>query len=297
MAILKINNLKKDFGTQKVLQGINLEINEAGIYALIGPNGSGKTTLFNIISNLLKPTSGTVEVVGKKNSDASIFYEVSFLKDNRVLYEYLTGYDHLNFIAGVQKLSKKSIDEVIDKLHIRYYMHKKVGNCSLGMKQQLLIAMAMLNNPKLMILDEPLNGLDPTAVIKVRNILKQSAEKGMVVLISSHSLSEIDLLTNNVFFLKEGQLIFENINFSKNNTYNIQISDDSLSRVALLEDEMIKASFKDNILTVNIFEKDINYLLNKLNEYNIKYTDIIKVKYGVQDQYIKMFPEEMNKIS
>lgn len=203
----------------------------------------------------------------------------------------------MNFIAGVQKLSKKSIDEVIDKLHIRYYMHKKVGNCFLGMKQQLLIAMAMLNNPKLMILDEPLNGLDPTAVIKVRNILKQFAEKGMVVLISSHSLSEIDLLTNNVFFLKEGQLIFENINFSKNNTYNIQISDDSLSRVALLEDEMIKASFKDNILTVNIFEKDINYLLNKLNEYNIKYTDIIKVKYGVQDQYIKMFPEEMNKIS
>lgn len=297
MAILKINNLKKDFGTQKVLQGINLEINEAGIYALIGPNGSGKTTLFNIISNLLKPTSGTVEVVGKKNSEASIFYEVSFLKDNRVLYEYLTGYDHLNFIAGVQKLSKKSIDEVIDKLHIRYYMHKKVGNCSLGMKQQLLIAMAMLNNPKLMILDEPLNGLDPTAVIKVRNILKQSVEKGMVVLISSHSLSEIDLLTNNVFFLKEGQLIFENINFSKNNTYNIQISDDSLSRVALLEDEMIKTSFKDNILTVNIFEKDINYLLNKLNEYDIKYTDIIKVKYGAQDQYIKMFPEEMNKIS
>ncbi len=296
MSILKIKNVKKHFGTQKVLQGINLEINEAGIYALVGPNGSGKTTLFNIISNLLKPTSGTVEVIGKKNTDSSIFYEVSFLKDSRVLYEYLTGYDHLNFIATAQKLSKKSIDEVIDKLHIGYYMHKKVGDCSLGMKQQLLIAMAMLNNPKLMILDEPLNGLDPTAIIKVRKILKKLAEKGTAILISSHSLSEIDLLTNNVFFLKEGKLIFKNIDFSKNNTYNIHITNECLNKIKLLQDETIKMSFKDDILTVNIFEKDINYLLNKLNEYDIKYTDIIKVKYGAQDQYIKMFPEEMNKI-
>lgn len=168
MTILKVENLKKSFGSTDVLRGIDINIDEKGIYALIGPNGAGKTTLFNIISNLLNPTSGNIEVVGKKNTDSNIFYEVSFLKDNRVLYDYLSGYDHLEFIKTAQKLPKERIDEVINMMQIKEYVNKKVGDYSLGMKQHLLIAMAMLNKPKLMILDEPLNGLDPTAVIKVR---------------------------------------------------------------------------------------------------------------------------------
>lgn len=94
---------------KEVLKGINLEIESPGIYALIGPNGAGKTTLFNIISNLLKPSKGKIEVVGKKNTDTSIFYEVSFLKDNRVLYSYLSGMDHLNFIRRVQNFQKREL--------------------------------------------------------------------------------------------------------------------------------------------------------------------------------------------
>lgn len=108
--------------------------------------------MFNIISNLLNKSSGEIEVVGKKNTDESIFYETSFLKDNNVLYDYLTGYDHLNFIKLTQKLSNDRVEEVVKKLQIESYMNKKVGEYSLGMKQHLLIALAMLNKPKLMIL-------------------------------------------------------------------------------------------------------------------------------------------------
>ena len=207
MSILKIENVTKNYGRHEVLKGVNLLLDKPGIVALVGPNGAGKSTLFNIISNLLKPTAGTIEVLGKKNTDPSIFLEASFLKDNRVLYEYLTGLDHLDFIRIAQKLPKSRVDEVIAKMNIQTYVKKKVGTYSLGMKQHLLIAMALLNKPKLLILDEPLNGLDPTSVILVRRLLKSLAAEGSVVLISSHTFSEIDQMTGNILFLKDGQIV------------------------------------------------------------------------------------------
>ena len=209
MSILKIEGLTKSYGNNQVLKGIDLEIKEPGIYALVGPNGAGKSTLFNTIANLISSTSGKIEVVGKSNKDTDIFYEASFLKDNRVLYDYLSGYDHLYFIQTAQKLPKERVKEVVDKLGIESYMAKRTGDYSLGMKQHLLIAMAMLNKPKLMILDEPLNGLDPTAIIKVRKLFKELEEEGTTILIASHTLSEIDRLTDKIMFLKDGKILFE----------------------------------------------------------------------------------------
>lgn len=207
MSVLSMENVTKKYGHHEVLKGVTLLLDKPGIFALVGPNGAGKTTLFNTISNLLKPTSGKIEVMGKKNTDPSIFFEVSFLKDNRVLYDYLTGLDHLAFVRLAQKLPKSRVDEVIEEMNIADYVKKKVGTYSLGMKQHLLIAMALLNKPKLLILDEPLNGLDPTSVILVRRLLKALAEDGSVVLISSHTLSEIDQLTDSILFLKDGKLV------------------------------------------------------------------------------------------
>lgn len=293
MAILKVTNLTKNYGKQEVLKGVNLLLEEPGIYALIGPNGSGKTTLFNTISNLLKPTSGEIEVVGKKNTDASIFYEVSFLKDNRVLYEYLSGYDHLTFIQSAQKLPKERVDEVIKKMQIGHYVHKKVGDYSLGMKQSLLIAMAMLNKPKLMILDEPLNGLDPTSVIKVRYLLKELAENGTTILISSHTLSEIDLITDNIMFLKDGKIVEEKIEIANGNIYAINVENtDNLEKIL----EGFEYKIEDSLLKVNLHEKEIFELLTKFHENQIKYLDIFKVKRGTEDRYMEMFPEEIAKI-
>lgn len=293
MVVLKVTNLTKNYGKQEVLKGINLLLEEPGIYALIGPNGSGKTTLFNTISNLLKPTSGEIEVVGKKNTDASIFYEVSFLKDNRVLYEYLSGYDHLTFIQSAQKLPKERVDEVIKKMQIGHYVHKKVGDYSLGMKQSLLIAMAMLNKPKLMILDEPLNGLDPTSVIKVRYLLKELAENGTTILISSHTLSEIDLITDNIMFLKDGRIVEEKIEIANSNIYAINVENTANLEKIL---EGFEYKIEDNLLKVNLHEKEIFELLTKFHENQIKYLDISKVKRGTEDRYMEMFPEEIAKI-
>lgn len=296
MSILKLENVTKKFGKQEVLKGINIHIEKPGIYAVIGPNGAGKSTLFNVISNLLKANSGEIEVVGKKNTNSDIFFEVSFLKDNRVLYDYLSGYDHLAFIKTAQKLPKERIDEVVDKLQIAHYMNKKAGDYSLGMKQHLLIAMAMMNKPKLMILDEPLNGLDPTSVIKVRHLLKELVESGTAILISSHTLSEIDLLTDQIMFLKDGRIVEEQLDTTKDNIYDLTLTDQSVEKLQNYQIEGLNYEVKQDKMIVNIGINKVSYLIEKLEEENIEFTDITKKKVGSEERYMRMFPEEMEKI-
>ncbi|MFM1539471.1 ABC transporter ATP-binding protein [Helcococcus bovis] len=296
MSILKLENVTKKFGKQEVLKGINMHIENPGIYAVIGPNGAGKSTLFNVISNLLKPNSGEIEVVGKKNTNSDIFFEVSFLKDNRVLYDYLTGYDHLAFIKTAQKLSKERIDEVVEKLQIAHYMNKKTGDYSLGMKQHLLIAMAMMNKPKLMILDEPLNGLDPTSVIKVRHLLKELVESGTAILISSHTLSEIDLLTDQIMFLKDGRIVEEQMDLIKDNIYELSLTKESVEKLKDYQIKGLNYELNQDKMIANIGINKVSYLIEKLEDENIEFTDITKKKVGSEERYMRMFPEEMEKI-
>ncbi|MFM1580961.1 ABC transporter ATP-binding protein [Helcococcus bovis] len=296
MSILKLENVTKKFGKQEVLKGINMHIENPGIYAVIGPNGAGKSTLFNVISNLLKPNSGEIEVVGKKNTNSDIFFEVSFLKDNRVLYDYLTGYDHLAFIKTAQKLPKERIDEVVEKLQIAHYMNKKTGDYSLGMKQHLLIAMAMMNKPKLMILDEPLNGLDPTSVIKVRHLLKELVESGTAILISSHTLSEIDLLTDQIMFLKDGRIVEEQMDLIKDNIYELSLTKESVEKLKDYQIKGLNYELNQDKMIANIGINKVSYLIEKLEDENIEFTDITKKKVGSEERYMRMFPEEMEKI-
>lgn len=210
-AIIKIDNLSKKFGKQVILDDITIELNTPGIYALVGPNGSGKSTLMNIMMNLLAADEGSVQMLGLSNQNKELMNRVSFLKDNTVLYPYLTGYDHLQYAAQCYKISKEQIQQVGEQIGITDYWHKKTGNYSLGMKQHLLIALAILNNPELIILDEPLNGLDPTSVIRVRNLILSLKEQGKTLLMSSHTLSEVDAVTNDILFLKDGKLLQEKL--------------------------------------------------------------------------------------
>lgn len=296
MSILKIKDLKKKYGNHEVLNGINLQIETPGIYAVVGPNGAGKTTLFNLISNLIKADSGDIEVVGKKNTNEDIFFETSFLKDNNVLYDYLTGYDHLNFIKLAQKLPKDRVEEVVRKLQIESYMGRKVGDYSLGMKQHLLIALAMLNKPKLMILDEPLNGLDPTAVIKVRYLLKELVSQGTAILFSSHTLSEIDKLTGNIMFLKDGRIVEKKLEYSNENIYILEIENISDINFNDIDFTGFEWSIFENKLKVELKSKSLNELLQLLLNNNIKIMDINRYKKGSEEKYIEMFPDEMEKI-
>lgn len=209
--IVQVDNLKKKYKKEWVLQGVQFEINHPQIVALVGPNGSGKTTLLNCMTNLLYLNSGTIKLLGKDYTDTSLFYDISYLQDNRILYENLTAYDHLKFVCSVQKLPTSKIIETARRVGMESYLKKRVQKFSLGMKQHLLLAMAIINSPKLLLMDEPLNGLDPTSAINMRKILLELHEKGTTIIISSHNLDEIDRLTNTIYFMKDGLILEESL--------------------------------------------------------------------------------------
>lgn len=210
MTVLHITDLCKSYGKKHVLSHLNLTIDVPGIWALIAPNGTGKTTLFDCITNLQKIDSGTIEVVGMKHTNPSIFHKVSYLQNNTVLYPELTGLDHLQFLQQTHHLPKDRIMGTAQLVGIQDYMKLPVKTYSLGMKQHLLLALAILTQPSLLLLDEPFNGLDPTSYVQTRQLLKKLAANGATVILSSHQLQEIDLLTTQLLFLKDGHIIQTN---------------------------------------------------------------------------------------
>lgn len=208
--ILSIKKLDMQYGKDMIFHHARMKIKKHNIYGLVAPNGSGKTTLLQIIDGLLCPQNSEITVL---NQPIQLINrkEVAFLQDNSVLYPYLTGTDHLQFICQIHHLSKKRIKEVCQKLQMTDFVHKKVKTYSLGMKQRLLLAIAMIKKPKLLLLDEPLNGLDPTSRLIVRETLNKMADDGVTMLISSHDLSELDKLTQSIFFIRNHKIHFEQL--------------------------------------------------------------------------------------
>lgn len=286
--ILSVKNIEKSYGKDKVLKGVTFDIEKPQILALVGPNGSGKSTLLNVITNLLSADVGEVTILGKSNKEPQIFREISFMQDNSVLYDYLTGYDHLQFIADVQRLPKEQILKTADRIGITSYMNKKVGKYSLGMKQHLLLAMAVLNKPKLLILDEPLNGLDPTSAIKVRNLLLEIYKEGTAILLSSHNLAEIDRVTSQILFLKNGSLIIEDISLYEKVCY--QFTTDNIEKAQ----EILKANNMQNEVVQDKLQVypngfTINKVISVLDQKGITVLDMDKRVIGSEDRYQKIF--------
>lgn len=293
--IVEVNNLNKSYGKHKVLNDLSFKIEKPQVLALIGPNGSGKSTLMNCMMNLISFDSGEIEILGKSNKNYEIFREVSFLKDNRVLYPYLTGFDHLKYICDIQKIPQERIDQVIELADIGSFYKKIVSSYSLGMKQRLLLAMALCNNPKLILMDEPLNGLDTDSIFKFRDLIKNLGENNTTILISSHSLNELDYITNDILFLKGGSVIYEDIEIYKQTEYRIFLenSDDLKVLQSFLDEnsENIKYQIKkdENSIIFNLPDSKINQVLSFIYENNIKIKKILAKTYGAEDRYRKIF--------
>lgn len=209
MSIVHVNQIKKAYQDKTVLDGVSFQIHEPEIIALVGPNGSGKSTLMNIMMNLVDPDSGEVKIFGRSPKDYRIFDRVAFLKDNTVLYPYLSGWDHLEYACHIYRLKTRRAQQLVEEMGMGPYVRQPVSQYSLGMKQHLLLALAILNNPDFILMDEPLNGLDPTSVIRVRQLLLDLHGQGTTILLSSHTLSEVDAVTRHILFLKDGRLIEE----------------------------------------------------------------------------------------
>lgn len=211
--VLNCRNLCKKIGKKDILNGISLEVRSGEIVGFIGPNGAGKTTTIKLILGLQKMTSGTVEINGydiKKNFVEAI-EKVGAIVESPDLYMYLSGYQNLKIVKECYKnITPNRIDEVVKIVGLSNRIKDKVAKYSLGMRQRLGIAQAILHKPNLLILDEPTNGLDPEGIIEIRNLLKKLAhEENIGILISSHNLSELENVCDKVCIIKNGKIIEE----------------------------------------------------------------------------------------
>ena len=196
-AILKTNNLCKDFKKQKAVNNVSITVRENSIYGLLGPNGAGKSTTLKMITGMLRPTSGKdLEQIGA-------------LIETPPLYENLSAVENLEVRAKLLNIPKTRIDKVLKMVDLQNTGRKKAGQFSMGMKQRLGIAIALLNSPKLLILDEPTNGLDPIGIQELRSLIRSFPSKGITVILSSHILSEVQIIADDIGIISNGILGYE----------------------------------------------------------------------------------------
>lgn len=280
--MLEVVNIEKSYGKKKILHDISFSIEKGQIKALVGPNGSGKTTLMNTMTNLLKRDGGQVLVDGKEFKDEKIFNHISFFKDEKILDENLYGMDYLNYIKNVYKRTKDDVDRVIKEIGIESFVKSKTGSYSLGMKKKLMLAMDFLPQRDIILLDEPLSGLDPTSVIKMMALIKQKAKDGQGILISSHSLNDIDEITNNILFLKDGKILEEVL---ENEKFIEIISKDNEKLSSVLQSK----GFNMNKNMISLNNNSINDILSVIIENNIEILDIKRRSKTSQERYKEIF--------
>jgi lantibiotic transport system ATP-binding protein len=213
MFCLETETLSHRFSERElVLRDISLQVPTGSIYGFLGPNGAGKTTTLRLILGLLKKQQGTIRIFNKQFDDhrIEILRNLGSLIESPSLYGHLTATENLRVLQTVYQCPKKRIDEVLEIVGIAGTGNKRVANFSLGMKQRLSIAIALLPNPSLLILDEPTNGLDPNGIIEIRELLKTlNRERGTTIVISSHLLSEIERLVTHLGIIHKGALLFQ----------------------------------------------------------------------------------------
>lgn len=208
---LQVSNLCKDYGTRRVVDNVNLTVRQGEIFGFLGPNGAGKSTTIKMIAGLTSITSGEIYIMGqsiKNNFEKAISY-LGGVIETPTLYSYMSGYNNLNYFASLYpNIPKQRIREVATLVGLQGRLKDKVSQYSLGMKQRLGIAQALLHNPKVLILDEPTNGLDANGIKEMRMLLKTLAkEHGIAILISSHILSEMENLCETVAIINKGQIV------------------------------------------------------------------------------------------
>ena len=213
MNIIETHDLCKQYGNALRVAHLDLNVPEGSVYGFLGPNGAGKSTTLKMLLGLVRPTAGDIRVLGKKMDGGNrlvVLRQVGSLIESPSYYGHLTGEENLRIVQTLRGVPEKNIREVLQIVRLDGQRGKKVAHYSLGMKQRLGLAAALLGYPKLLILDEPTNGLDPAGIQEMRELICSLPERfGMTVVVSSHLLSEIDQMADHVAIIREGELVFQ----------------------------------------------------------------------------------------
>src|ERR1700742_4356378 len=271
--VISTEGLSFNFGNQQVVKSLSLQVPEGSIYGFLGPNGAGKTTTIKLLLNLLKTQEGTIRVFEKdlENNRIEILSQIGSLIEQPAIYQHMSGKENLLNRALLLEVSAKRVDEMLDLVHLTSAANKKAGQYSLGMKQRLGIALALLSDPKLLILDEPTNGLDPNGIIEIRELLIRLVNKyNKTVFISSHLLAEVERMATHVGIIDHGELLFQGSTKDLEAISQPQVHvelDNSVDAANFLKKQGFSVSaVSDDSLTVPFASKtqmgEINTLLN-----------------------------------
>lgn len=293
--ILNIHKVSKIYRKQIVLDNISFSINEGEIVGLVGPNGAGKTTIMKIITGLIPKYEGNVYIDNEniKSIKKAITKKVGCVIESPGFYPNLSGYENLKFFAEVSGLTDMNqIDEIVEILQLQNAIHKKAGKYSLGMKQRLGIAQAILTYPKLLILDEPTNGLDPNIIPAIRKFIIDIAKtKNIAVLISSHNLAELDIMCNKVVFIQKGKIIEQQNGFTCDNKQiliKIKTSKPDKMKEFLLSQKIDICKIEGDSFILKIYRNEIEKLTSEMFKGGISFSTVEEVKESLEDKYLKI---------
>ena len=297
--ILETEGLSKKYAGVLRVNDLDIRIKEGEVYGFLGPNGAGKSTTMKMLLGLVKPSTGTISIFGKpfiEKNRIEILNEMGSLIESPSYYGHLSGKENMEIVRKLLDVPKSNIDEAIKIVRMENQMNKKVRYYSLGMKQRLGIAMALAGFPKLLILDEPTNGLDPAGIEEIRELIKALPQKyGMTVMISSHILSEIDQVASSIGIINHGELIFQERKEALENErkpyITIRTSDKKTCNV-LNNIQKPKGNFSELNLGI-LSDEAIGKAIYTLNNHNIMIYRIEEHRRSLEDIFLELTGKEL----
>lgn len=292
--ILKISNLNKIFNKHlHAVKNVSFEIKKGNVYGILGPNGSGKSTTLGIVLNVVNKTSGDFEWFGGKVATHDALKKVGAIIERPNFYPYMTAKENLELVCKIKGTPFSKVDEKLELVGLLERKNDKFRTYSLGMKQRLAIASALLNDPEILILDEPTNGLDPQGIRQIRDIIKIIASQGTTILLASHLLDEVEKVCSHVVVLRKGEMLYQGTvhNMIENNSFFELKSNDMLRLKTVLDEQ----SFVENTieedgkllvyLKQDIAAQDLN---SYLFEQNIVLEHLVKRKNSLEEQFLEL---------
>ncbi|MFX3617611.1 MAG: ABC transporter ATP-binding protein [Sporolactobacillus sp.] len=294
---VRLDHVTKRIGRKTIIDDLSFEINRGEVFGFLGPNGAGKTTTIRMLVGLMRLTKGNIFIQGHSVHGAfkQAMHEVGAIVENPEMYKFLTGYQNLvHYARMVPGINKERIHEVVQIVHLESSIHEKVKKYSLGMRQRLGVAQALLHHPSVLILDEPTNGLDPQGIHDLRSYLHQlSRKEGVAVIVSSHLLSEMQLMCDRIGIIQKGKLIgVESVHaFVEEGGETVQITvDDRAVAAQVLKDKLSLESVPDEAgsLRLAIDREKIPVVIDTLVLAKVKIYAVVAVQKSLEDRFLEV---------
>jgi lantibiotic transport system ATP-binding protein len=296
--LIETQNLNFGFKTNNlIIKDINLKVEQGTIYGFLGPNGAGKTTTIRLLMGLLTPQNGGIKIFGKNltNNSIKIFSEIGVLIETPSLYQHLTAFDNLEITRKIKKVPKTRVDEVLEVVKLTKASKMKVKSYSMGMKQRLGVAIALLSNPKLLILDEPANGLDPQGMIDIRELLfNLKQDFGTTIMVSSHLLSEIEKIATHLGIIHKGSLKYqgriqelEKLNQTK--SYILLETNNPDKALSFLQDQYRTKLNDENMLEIEFQNKEqVDDICKKIIGEGLNIYQVQIISHSLENTFLEM---------